>query len=40
VQARKHAEQVLDPFGEKRAKELKAMLRMIIELHQDSNPEA
>jgi len=40
VQARKHAEQVLEPFGAKRAKELKAMLRMIIELHQDSNPEA
>jgi DNA-binding MarR family transcriptional regulator len=40
AQARRHAEQVLEPFGEKRAKELKAMLRMIIDLHQDSNPEA
>jgi len=40
AQARKHAEQVLEPFGEKRAKELKAMLRTIIELHQDGNPEA
>jgi DNA-binding MarR family transcriptional regulator len=35
TQARKHAEQVLEPFGEKRANELKAMLRTIIELHQD-----
>ena len=37
AQASKHAEQVLEPFGEKRAKELKAMLRTIIELHQDPN---
>jgi len=38
--ARKHAEQVLEPFGKKRAAELKAMLRTIIELHQDGDTDA
>jgi len=33
--ATQHAEHVLEPFGKKRAEELKAMLRTIIELHRD-----
>lgn len=35
--ARKHAEHVLEPFGKKRAEELKAMLRTMIELHRNPN---
>jgi DNA-binding MarR family transcriptional regulator len=37
--ATKHAEQVLEPFGKKRAEELKAMLRTIIELHRAADAE-
>jgi len=40
TRARKHAEHVLEPFGKKRAEELKAMLRTIIELHQDPDTDA
>jgi DNA-binding MarR family transcriptional regulator len=36
--ARKHAEQVLEPFGKEPAEELKAMLRTIIDLHQQPEP--
>lgn len=38
--ARQHAEEVLEPFGKKRAEELKATLRTIIELHQDRDTDA
>jgi DNA-binding MarR family transcriptional regulator len=38
--ATKHADHVLEPFGKKRAEELKTMLRTIIELHQEPDTDA
>jgi DNA-binding MarR family transcriptional regulator len=38
--ASRHATHVLEPFGKKRAEELKATLRTIIELHRDPDTDA
>lgn len=39
AKATQHAERVLEPFGKKRAEELKTMLRTIIELHRNPDGE-